>query len=91
MSFWYRLGKLLSTNRVELLKFCNEFNSKFQNRNDTEYEIKILYGADELRKFLIKKHSFNTNFNKYELECICSEELYVPMRIKEFLNKLFKD
>lgn len=90
-NYWFQLGKISSTNIniQELKKFCKTFNRVFNSRQDYEYEIHILNGADELRKFLIMKYSEYENFDKEKLSNICSNDLFVGKLIKNFLNTLF--
>lgn len=84
--FWFKLGEIT---KEEFDDFCNKFNSEFMKREDIEYEIQILNGADELRDFLIERYSKCENFDKDKLCSICSNELFAGKPLKDFLDILF--
>ena len=84
--------KLLNENEkcAELLmKFCKEFNKEFNHRTGSEYELQVLKGADELRKFLNLHCKGNPNFDKKRLSNLCSSDLFAGRPLKDFLDNLF--
>ena len=91
LNYLFKLGKLTPENtEIKKLKaLCDSFNCDLTNRKNLEYEIQILNGADELRKFLIKKYSSCENFNKKQLSNFCSKDFFVGQKLKEFLDELF--
>lgn len=91
LNYWFKLGKILSADNFDeqLSEFIKEFNLKFNQRNNTEYEIQILCGADELRDFLIKRYSNNKDFDKEKLCSICGKENFSGTALKDFLNVFF--
>ncbi len=91
LNYWFKLGKISAVNNCqEFSKFCKDFNSDFSHREDKEYEIQILNGATELRRFLIRRYSECENFDKERLCNICSKELFVGKLLKDFLDILFR-
>lgn len=91
-NYWYKLGKLANKNFnfINFKKFCEDFNSNFGFRKNTQYEIMVLNGADALRNFLIKKYSKVKNFDKKRIADICSGELFAGKPLKDFLDELLK-
>ena len=89
LNFWHKLGKIQKDNYKELEEFCKNFNATFNVRNDVEYEIQILNGADKLRKFLTEKYSQCENFDKRRICDICSKQLFSGQALKEFIDKLY--
>lgn len=89
--FWFKADKVKTDNNQlkELRKFCEEFNLEFSSRQETEYEIQILNGADMLRNFLIERFSYCENFDKKQLCSICTKELFVGKPLNDFINLLF--
>ena len=89
LNYWFQLGKIANfkTREKWFKKFCENFNAEFGNRSDTEYEIKVLKGANKLRRFLLEKYSDCENFNKEKLCDICSEDLFAGKLLKDFLNE----
>lgn len=89
--FWFKLGKILENEKCEelLMKFCKEFNKEFNHRTGSEYELQVLKGADELRKFLNLHCKGNPNFDKKRLSNLCSSDLFAGRPLKEFLDNLF--
>lgn len=62
---WFKLGKIKSSIK-KLREFCKAFNDEFSLKREVEYEIRVLCGVDELRKFLLERYSesdffFNAN------------------------------
>lgn len=92
LSYWYKLGKFSTeSNKYQNLnKFCKDFNTEFNFKENAEYEIQILNGADELREFLISKYSKCKNFDRKRLSNICSKELFAGRLLKDFLDMLFQ-
>ena len=89
LNYWFKSGKITSSKSVlDAKKFCKAFNNEFANREDTEYEIQILNGADELRRFLNKRFSNCENFDKNKLSNICSKDLFAGKPLKDFLDFL---
>ena len=88
LNYWFKSGKLspANTDIQKLKEFCTVFNCDFKTKENVEYEIEILNGADELRKFLIKKYSMYENFDKKVLSNICGKELFVGKKLKDFLD-----
>ncbi len=93
LNYWFKLGKILSVNIFDekLGEFINDFNLKFNHRDDIEYEIQIFNGADELRDFLIERYSKHKNFDKKRLCNICSKELFSGESLKDFLDMFFNN
>ncbi|MBE6787980.1 MAG: hypothetical protein E7537_06505 [Ruminococcaceae bacterium] len=84
---WFKLGKLSNNmSFLQLKKFCRDFNLEFSIRANTEYEIQVLNGANELRRFLNKRFSDNENFDKQKLSDICSNALFVPKHLNDYLD-----
>lgn len=92
MNYWFKLGKISNVNMscLELEEFCDDFNLYFNGRKDLEYEIKILNGANELRRFLTERYSMCEEFDKKLLDNVCSKKLFAGKRLKEFVEKLFR-
>ena len=62
---WFKLGKIKPSIK-KLREFCSAFNDEFSLNREVEYEIRVLCGVDELRKFLLERYSesdlfFNAN------------------------------
>ena len=91
LNYWFKLGKIASGGKslLEAKRFCKALNSEFSNKGDTEYEIQILNGVDELRRFLNKRFSSCENFDKNKLSNICSKDLFAGKPLKDFLDLLF--
>ncbi len=89
LNFWHKLGEIPKDNYKELEEFCKNFNATFNVRNDIEYEIQVLNGADKLRNFLIEKYSQCENFDERKLCDICSKDLFSGQALKEFIDKLY--
>ena len=92
LNYWFKSSKLspANTDIQKLKEFCTLFNCDFKTKEDVEYEIEILNGAEELRKFLIKKYSICENFDKKALSNICGKDLFVGKKLKDFLDDFFR-
>ena len=92
LKYWYKLGTIASqkADLKQLREFINQFNSDFSRNKNPEYEIHILDGADELRKFLISNFSNYENFDKKRLCNICSKEFFVGKKLKNYTAALFE-
>lgn len=90
MNYWFKFYKISKQQNTEnFVKLCNKFNSEYNNRSDIEYQINILNGANSLQKFLIENYSNHINFDRYKLECICSNELFAGKPLQDFVDNLF--
>ena len=88
LNYWFNAGKIADAPNIkkELKNFCEEFNKDFSCRSETEYELNVLFGANELRKFLIQKYSENPYFDKKRLSDICDNSFFSGGLLKEFLH-----
>lgn len=90
-NFWFKAGKITDTAtcKKELIAFCDAFNKDFSSRYENEYEIKVLFGANELKKFLIERYSNYEDFDKKRLCNICDNTLFAGEMLKDFLDNFF--
>ena len=86
-NFWYKAGKI--GKGITLKDFLRDFNCCFNSREATEYELRIIKGANELRNFLVKRYSENESFDKKRLCDVCSNDLFSGKLLKDFLDKFF--
>ncbi len=49
--FWYRFARIAPGGNT-LQELCNEFNGAFAESQDLKYEIKVIFGIDELYEFI---------------------------------------
>ena len=91
LNHWFKLGKIATADDKELLfyDFCKNFNAEFNQKSDTEYEIAVLNGANELKRFLTKKYKNHKNFDKKRLDTFCNDDLFSGKLLKDFLNDFF--
>ena len=92
LNLWFRTGKALHKSDIkkELLGIIKEFNQRFNNQNELQYEFQILNGANGLKRFLKSKFQDNENFDEKSLDNICSNQLFVGKQLNDFIEKLFK-
>lgn len=92
LNLWFRTGKALHKSDVkkELSGIIKEFNQRFNNQNELQYEFQILNGANGLKRFLKSKFKDNEKFNEKSLDNICSNQLFVGKQLNDFIEELFK-
>ena len=88
LKFWFQMSKKTDMIFKDLTDFCKQFNSYFNNREDIQYEIEALNGAQELQKFLKAKFSDNDNYNEEKLINICSSDSF-SMEIEKHCDHVF--
>ncbi len=92
LDFWFKSAKIATSHKKDqkLSEFCGEFNVEFSNRKTTEYEIQVLYCADDLRDFLIRRYSGYEIFNERQLYNICSKRSFDGKLLNDYIYKLFR-
>ena len=89
LKFWFQMSKKADMSFKDLTDFCKQFNSYFNNREDIQYEIEVLNGAQELHKFLKAKFSDNDIYNEEKLINICSSDSFSGKLLKDYLDIIF--
>lgn len=92
LNLWFKTGKALHNANVKnaLLNFIKEFNQRFNNCNNLQYEVQILDGVNELKEFLESKFKDNENFNQKRLATICSNKSFDGESLKYLVKCLFE-
>lgn len=93
LNLWFRTGKALHMvdAKETVLNLLEEFNQRFNNGKELQYEFQILNGANELKRFLKSKLKNNKNFNEKRLDNICSDQLFVGELLNDFIVDLFNE
>ncbi len=86
LNFWFKFGKRKS--EKQLFKLCDDFNNQFLYNKDLHYEIYILKGTEELKKFLISKFKTMSEYDRHKLDLICNKDHFVAKELKDFIEKL---
>ena len=91
-NLWFRTGKELHKSDVKkmLSDLIGEFNQRFNNQNELQYEFQVLYGANGLRKFLKSKFKNNENFDENRLDSVCSNQSFDGKALTDFITELFE-
>lgn len=90
MNYWFKFGKLVRKNNFkQILALCDEFDSRLSYRENTEYEIRVFNGANELCDFLISRYKYDESCDKKQLRNICSKEIFAGKPLKDFIENLF--
>lgn len=90
LNLWFKSGKALHKSDVKksLSGLIKEFNQRFNNQNELQYEFQVLDGANGLKRFLKSKFKDNENFDEKRLENICSNQLFVGRLLMDFIEDL---
>ena len=93
LDLWFRAGKTLHKSDVKraLLNLTKEFNQRFNNGDEVQYEFKVLNGANGLKRFLKSKYKDNENFDAKRLDDICSNQLFAGKLLNDFIIDLFEE
>lgn len=91
LNLWFKSGKALHKSDVKksLSGLIKEFNQRFNNQNELQYEFQILNGANGLKRFLKSKFKEHENFDEKRLDNICGNELFAGSPLKDFIDMLF--
>lgn len=92
LNLWFRTGKVLhkSDAKKALTNLIKEFNQRFNNQNELQYEFQILNGANGLKRFLKSKFKDSNNFDEKRLDNICGNQLFVGKLLNDFIIELFE-
>lgn len=93
LNLWFKTGKALHKSDVKksVAPLIKEFNQRFNNQSELQYEFQILKGANSLKRFLKSKFKTCENFDERCLDNICSNQLFVGKELNDFVSKLFKN
>lgn len=91
LNLWFKIGKALHKSDVKkaFLGLIKEFNQRFNDQNELQYEFQILNGANGLKRFLKSKFKDNENFDEKRLDNICSNQLFAGKLLNDFVTDLF--
>ena len=91
LNLWFRTGKALHKSDVKkaVSVLIKEFNQRFNNQKELQYEFQILNGANGLKRLLKSKFKDNENFDEKRLDNICSNQLFVGKLLNDFITDLF--
>ena len=89
-NLWFRIGKALHKSDVKkaISNLIKEFNQRFDNQDELQYEFQVLNGTNELKDFLKFKFKANKNFDEKRLENICSNQLFDGKLLADFIKSL---
>ena len=90
LNLWFRTGKALHKSDIKkaVSALIKEFNQRFNNQKELQYEFQILNGANGLKRFLKSKFKDDENFDEKRLENICSNQLFVGRLLMDFIEDL---